>query len=100
LTTVHANSPPDALRRVETLALMAGVGLPHAAVREQLASALQLVIHQGRRQDGRRRVESVAEVVRLGDAAGTRELYSLRDGERRLREPRGTELARRLEGRP
>jgi len=100
LTTVHANSPPDALRRVETLALMAGVGLPHAAVREQLASALQLVIHQGRRQDGRRRVESVAEVVRLGDAAGTRELYSLRDGEPHLREPGGTELARRLEGRP
>jgi pilus assembly protein CpaF len=97
LTTVHANSPPDALRRVETLALMAGVGLPHAAVREQLASALQLVVHQGRDADGRRRVESVAEVVRLGDAAGTRELFGLRDGEPWLREPRGSELARRLE---
>ena len=95
LTTVHANSPPDALRRVETLALIAGVGLPHAAVREQLASALQLVVHQARGADGRRRVESVAEVVRLGDAAGTRELYRL-GGE--LREPRGSELARRLEG--
>ena len=80
LTTVHANSPPDALRRVETLALMAGVGLPHAAVREQLASALQLVVHQARGADGRRRVESVAEVVRLGDAAGTRELYRSRTG--------------------
>jgi pilus assembly protein CpaF len=97
LTTVHANSPPDALRRVETLALMAGVGLPHAAVREQLASALQLVVHQGRAPDGRRRVESVAEVVRLGDAAGTRELYGLRDGRPWLREPRATELARRIE---
>jgi pilus assembly protein CpaF len=97
LTTVHANSPPDALRRVETLALMAGVGLPHAAVREQLASALQLVVHQGRGSDGRRRLESVAEVVRLGDAAGTRELFGLRGGEPWLREPRGTELARRLE---
>jgi pilus assembly protein CpaF len=97
LTTVHANSPPDALRRVETLALMAGVGLPHAAVREQLASALQLVVHQGRAPDGRRRVEAVAEVVRLGDAAGTRELYGLRDGRPWLREPRGTELARRIE---
>jgi pilus assembly protein CpaF len=94
LTTVHANSPPDALRRVETLALMAGVGLPHAAVREQLASALQLVVHQSRGADGRRRVESVAEVVRLGDAAGTRELYRL-GGE--MREPSGSELARRLE---
>ena len=46
LTTVHANSPEDALRRVETLALMAGVGLPHAAVREQAASALDLIVHQ------------------------------------------------------
>jgi pilus assembly protein CpaF len=97
LTTVHANSPPDALRRVETLALMAGVGLPHAAVREQLASALQLVVHQGRGADGRRRVESVAEVVRLGDAAGTRELFGIRDGQPWLREPRGSELARRIE---
>jgi pilus assembly protein CpaF len=94
LTTVHANSPPDALRRVETLALMAGVGLPHSAVREQLASALQLVVHQARGMDGRRRVESVAEVVRLGDAAGTRELYSLGGG---LRAPLDGELARRLE---
>ena len=52
LTTVHANSPEDALRRVETLALMAGVGLPHAAVREQVASALDLVVHQARLPDG------------------------------------------------
>jgi pilus assembly protein CpaF len=94
LTTVHANSAPDALRRLETLALMAGVGLPHAAVREQLASALQLVVHQARGPDGRRRIESVAEVVRLGDAAGTRELYT-RGGA--LREPLDGELARRLE---
>jgi pilus assembly protein CpaF len=94
LTTVHANSPPDALRRVETLALMAGVGLPHAAVREQLASALQLVVHQARGRDGLRRIESVAEVVRLGDAAGTRELYTRGGG---LRAPLDGELARRLE---
>jgi pilus assembly protein CpaF len=93
LTTVHANSPPDALRRVETLALMAGVGLPHSAVREQLGSALQLVVHQARGPDGRRRVESVAEVVRLGDAAGTRELYTRGGG---LRAPLDGELARRL----
>ena len=78
LTTVHANSPEDALRRVETLALMAGVGLPHAAVREQVASALDLVVHQARLPDGARVVESVTEVVRVAGGAGTRELYRSR----------------------
>jgi pilus assembly protein CpaF len=96
LTTVHANSPEDALRRVETLALMAGVGLPHAAVREQVASALDLVVHQARGADGRRRVECVAEVVRAPGGAGTRELYRLR-GDRPLWRPPGEgRLARRL----
>jgi pilus assembly protein CpaF len=80
LTTVHANSPEDALRRVETLALMAGVALPHRAVREQVASALDLVVHQARRPDGSRRIESVAEVVRVAGGAGTRELYRARSG--------------------
>src|SRR5205085_1251262 len=78
LTTVHANSPEDALRRVETLALMAGVGLPHEAVREQVASALQLVVHQARLPSGARRIESVAEVVRVAGGAGTRGLYRMR----------------------
>src|SRR3954454_12114965 len=68
LTTVHANSPEDALRRLETLALMAGVGLPHSAVREQVASAIDLVAHQARAPDGSRRVEAVAEVVRVAGA--------------------------------
>ncbi|MGH2781348.1 MAG: CpaF family protein [Thermoleophilaceae bacterium] len=80
LTTVHANSPEDALRRVETLALMAGVGLPHGAVREQVASALDLLVHQARLADGSRAVESVTEVVRVAGGAGVRELY--RRGER------------------
>ena len=75
LTTVHANSPTDALRRLETLALMAGVGLPHAAVRDQVASALDLVVHQARLADGSRAVESVTEVVRVAGGAGARELY-------------------------
>ena len=64
LTTVHANSAADALRRIETLALMAGVGLPHAAIREQVAGAIDLVVHQARAADGSRAVASVAEVVR------------------------------------
>lgn len=96
LTTVHANSPEDALRRVETLALMAGVGLPHGAVREQVASALDLVIHQVRATDGSRRVKAVAEVVRVAGGAGTRELYRLHDGRPVWRAPVGAVLAERL----
>jgi pilus assembly protein CpaF len=93
LTTVHANSPEDALRRIETLALMADVALPHAAVREQVASALDLVVHQARRPDGSRAVVSVSEVVRAPAGVGTRELY--RVGER-VRAPRDSALAGRL----
>jgi len=74
LSTIHANSPADALRRLETLALMAGVGLPHAAVRDQVASAIDVVVQQVRRKDGRRVVGSIAEVVRMGDGVGVREL--------------------------
>jgi pilus assembly protein CpaF len=93
LTTVHASSPADALRRLETLALMAGVGLPHAAVREQVASALDVIVHQARLADGSRAVESVTEVVRAAGGTGTRELYRRGAG---LRPPRDGELAARL----
>jgi pilus assembly protein CpaF len=77
LSTVHANSPEDALRRIETLALMAGVGLPHDAIREQLGRGLDLVIHLARLSDGSRRVVEVAEVVRTAGSVGVRELYRL-----------------------
>jgi pilus assembly protein CpaF len=93
LTTVHANSPADALRRIETLALMAGVGLPHAAIRDQVASALDVVVHQARLPDGRRVVESVSEVLRVAGGAGTRDLWT-RGG--RLREPGAGALAEKL----
>ena len=96
LTTVHANSPADALRRVETLALMAGVGLPHAAIREQVVTAIDVVVHQARAPDGERRVESVAEVVRAAGGTGTRELYRLRDGKPLWRPPSGAGLAERV----
>ena len=94
LTTVHANSPADALRRVETLALMAGVGLPHSAVREQVAGAIGLVVHQARLPDGLRVVESVSEVVRAPGGAGTRDLFGRGAG---LRPPRQGPLAARLD---
>ena len=96
LTTVHANSPEDALRRIETLALMAGVGLPHAAVREQVADALHLVVCQARLPDGRRVVTEVAEVVRVAGGAGVRTLYALRDGRPRWRAALSDRVAGRL----
>ena len=63
LSTVHANSPPDALRRLETLALMAGLGLPHEAIARQVQGGLDLLVHLERIQDGRRRVTAIEEVA-------------------------------------
>jgi pilus assembly protein CpaF len=62
LSTVHANSPADALRRLETLALMAGVGLPHEAIAEQVRLGIDVVVHLQRQPDGSRRVTEIAEV--------------------------------------
>jgi len=98
LTTVHAGSPEEALRRVETLALMADTGLPHAAVRELVAGALDLVVHQERGRDGVRRIVAVSEVVRVAGGAATRELYRWRAGEEPLRAAPGHGLAARLAG--
>jgi pilus assembly protein CpaF len=78
LSTVHANSPADALRRLETLALMAGVGLPHAAIREQLGRGFELIVHLERLIDGRRVVTELAEVIRAAGGPATR---TLGDGE-------------------
>jgi len=80
LSTVHAGSPAEALRRLETLALMAGVGLPHEAIRQQVADALDLVVHQERGGDGVRRVVAVSEVVRVAGGPGVRDLYHHRRG--------------------
>jgi len=95
LSTVHAGSPEQALRRVETLALMADVELPHAAVRELVAGAIDLVVHQRRERDGRRRIAAVAQVV---CGASARELYALRDGRPCWRLPLPAELVARLGG--
>jgi pilus assembly protein CpaF len=95
LSTVHAGSAEEALRRVETLALMAGLGLPHAAVREQVAGALDLVVHQARLPGGGRAVVSVAEVVRVAAGPAVREVYALRDG-RPVWRAGGRALAERL----
>jgi pilus assembly protein CpaF len=63
LSTCHANSPVDALRRVETMVMMGDVGLPLGAIREQLVSALDLVVHVARRPAGARAIVAVAEVT-------------------------------------
>jgi pilus assembly protein CpaF len=62
LTTIHSNSPRDTLARLETMTLMAGMDLPLKAIREQVASAINLIIHQERMKDGSRKVVNIAEV--------------------------------------
>ena len=70
LSTCHANSPADALRRLETMVLMGDVDLPHAVVREQIASAVDLVVQIARAPQGTRRVVDVAEVGVIDDRGG------------------------------
>jgi len=65
LTTIHANSPRDALSRLETLVLTAGVDLPLRAIREQISSAFDLLVHMARLVDGSRRVTHITEVLRM-----------------------------------
>jgi len=65
LTTVHANSPRDALARLETMVLMAGVDLPSRAIREQIVSAIYLIVHVRRFEDGVRRVAAIVEMIGL-----------------------------------
>jgi pilus assembly protein CpaF len=73
LTTTHANSPAEAIARLETLSLMAGVDLPSRAIREQIASSVHVVVQQSRFPDGTRKVSEIAEVVGL-DPEGAVEL--------------------------
>jgi pilus assembly protein CpaF len=65
LSTVHANSPSDALARLETLGLMAGLGLPHEAIADQVRRGIDVVVHLERLADGSRRVTEIAEVAAL-----------------------------------
>jgi pilus assembly protein CpaF len=65
LSTVHANSPRDGLSRIETMVLMAGFDLPVRAIRQQVSSALDLIVHLERLEDGSRRVTEITEVQRM-----------------------------------
>jgi pilus assembly protein CpaF len=79
LSTIHANTPRDALARVETMVLMAGYDLPVKAIRQQVASALDLIIQLERLQDGTRRVTSITEVGRMeSDVVTLSELFKFK----------------------
>ena len=77
LSTVHANSPRDALRRLETMVLLGGTELPLRAIREQVSSAIDVIVHLSRDARGRRFISDVAEVGGMeGDLVSTADLYS------------------------
>ncbi len=79
LTTVHANSPRDALSRIESMVMMAGLELPARAIREQVASAINLIIQISRMQDGVRRVTQVSEIVGMeGDMITLQDIFVFR----------------------
>ncbi len=76
LTTVHANSPRDVLSRLETMVLMAGMELPVRAVREQVSSALNLIIHEARFRDGTRKITHITEVQGMeGDVITLQDIF-------------------------
>jgi pilus assembly protein CpaF len=77
LTTLHANTPRDALARMETMVLMAGMELPHRAIREQISSAIDVIVQQERMRDGSRRVVTVAEVQGMeGDVITMSDIFT------------------------
>jgi pilus assembly protein CpaF len=76
MTTVHSNSPRDCIARLETLVMMAGMDLPAKAIREQIASAVNLIVQQSRLSDGSRKVTSITEVVGMqGDVVTLQEIF-------------------------
>ncbi len=81
MTTVHSNSPRDTLSRLETMTLMAGMDLPVRAIREQIASAIDLVVHQSRMRDGSRKVVAISEVSGMeGDVISMTDLFVFQHG--------------------
>lgn len=76
MTTAHSNSPRDTLARLETMVLMAGMDLPVRAIREQVTSAVDLVVHQERMRDGSRKVVNITEVSGMeGDVITTTDIF-------------------------
>ena len=76
LCTIHSNGPRDTLSRIETMVLMAGMDLPMRAIREQVASAIDVIVHQSRLRDGTRRITHVTEVERMeGDVVTLQDIF-------------------------
>ena len=76
LTTIHANSPRDAMARLETLVLMSGFDLPVRAIREQVASAIDIVVQVSRQRDGSRKVENISEIIKMeGDIITMQDIF-------------------------
>ena len=76
LTTAHSNGPRDTLKRLETMVMMAGFDLPIKAIREQIAMAVQLIVHQERMRDGKRRVTAITEIVGMeGDVVTMQDIF-------------------------
>jgi len=79
LTTVHANSPRDVIARLETMVLMSGMELPSRAIREQIASAVDVIIHESRMSDGSRKVVAISEIVGLeGNQIVMQDIFSFK----------------------
>ncbi len=79
LTTAHSNGPRDTLRRIETMVLMAGMDLPVRAIREQIASALHLIVHEARMRDGSRKIVSISEVQGMeGDVVVMQDIFKFK----------------------
>jgi pilus assembly protein CpaF len=79
MSTVHANSPRDALHRIETMVLMAGYDLPVRAIRQQVSSALDLIVHLDRLEDGSRRISTITEVQRMeSDVITLQDLFTFK----------------------
>lgn len=76
LTTTHANSPRDTLSRLETMVMMSGMELPLKAIRDQVSSAIDIIVQQSRLRDGTRKITSISEITGMeGDVISMQELF-------------------------
>ncbi len=92
LTTVHANSPRDVLSRLETMVLMSGMELPLKAIRDQVASAIDIIVYQNRFRDGTRKITNIAEVLGMeGDIITLQDIFIFK--------PEGLDLNGKIKGR-